>query len=67
VARRLPITVRWSHRPGIVTVELPGISFVAVVERDGSHLSVMLTRAESEQLRASLADTLSISGGDQQQ
>jgi hypothetical protein len=34
--------------------------------RDGSHLSVMLTRAESEQLRASLTDTLNISAGDQE-
>jgi hypothetical protein len=66
VGIKLPISVRWSHRPGIVTIEMPGVACVLVVERDGSHLSVMLTRAESEQLRASLADTLNISGGDQQ-
>jgi hypothetical protein len=67
VARRLPISVRWSHRPGIITVELPGIPFVAVVEHDGSHLTLMLTRAESDQLRANLADTLNISSNDDQQ
>ncbi len=66
MARRLPISVRWSHRPGTITVELPGIPFVVVVERDGSHLTLMLTRVEGEQLRARLADTLNISAGDQE-
>jgi hypothetical protein len=67
MVRRLPITARWSHKPGTVTVELPGIPFVAVVEGGGSHLSVTLTRAESERLRAGLADTLAISSDDDQQ
>jgi hypothetical protein len=66
VGIKLPITVRWSHKPGLITVELPGIPFIAVVERSGTHLTVMLTRTEGEQLRTGLADTLGISGGDQQ-
>ena len=63
---KLPISVRWSHRPGIVTIEMPGVARVLVVERGGSHLTVTLTRAQSEQLDPRLADTLSISGGEQQ-
>jgi hypothetical protein len=59
--------VRWSHKPGIVAVEIPGVAYVLVVERDGSHLSLMLTSAEGEQLRARLEDTLNISSGSDDQ
>jgi hypothetical protein len=64
VSIKLPITVRWSHKPGLITVELPGIPFIAVVERSGIHLTVMLTRTEGEQRRAGLTDVLAIRGDD---
>ena len=64
MARRLPIQAHWSKtRAGSLNLEIPGGIFTAVVERDGHHLTVTLTRDEGETVRAILHDLLSITLG----
>jgi hypothetical protein len=61
---KLPIEARWrnSHNQ-LVRLAIPDRPFSAVVDNNGSHLEVTLTRLDAERVRASLADLLTITEG----
>jgi hypothetical protein len=63
---KLPIEARWANRSGEIALEVSDRPFSVAVDDRGSHLSVTLTRLEAEQVRASLADLLSITRGGEQ-
>jgi hypothetical protein len=62
VSRKLPITGRWSQtRAGMITLDFPAVPFTAIYDNGGGHVTLTLSRQQSEQCRAILFDLLAIS------
>jgi hypothetical protein len=59
----LPIQASWSHRPGLINLDIPHGIFTAHAERDTSHLTVTLSRTEAEHVRAALHELLNNTEG----
>jgi hypothetical protein len=63
---KLAIEARWrnSHNQ-LVRLAIPDRPFTAVVDNNGHHLEVTLTRLDAERVHASLADLLAITRNEQ--
>jgi hypothetical protein len=64
VSVKLPITGRWAQtRPGMISLDFPAVPFVAIYDDGGGHVTLTVSRHESETVQAILCDLLRITEG----